>query len=231
MSESHLKEELTQNIFSRLEAEKLAAECRMKLYRTSVKEDLNVGVVFQHLAENYVNQVREVVMMVVIVFHQTSKENINWVGQKKCHSDPTKPIMLMMKMILDLHLTSKVNSSTFYMQLLQSRSSRANEMMNPASLNIGGMATTRWSGGDDDVGSGDGGDGGDDDGGDDGDCNYDYYHHHQAAALPDLLWEDEANLFLQVNKTLQVFQNCLIVLDQALQYYGNSKSKILGVIL
>ena len=41
-------------------------------------------------------------------------------------------------------------------------------MMNPASLNIGGMATTRWSGGDDDVGSGDGGDGGDDDGGDDG---------------------------------------------------------------
>ena len=29
----------------------------MKLYRTSVKEDLNVAVVFQHLAENYVNKV------------------------------------------------------------------------------------------------------------------------------------------------------------------------------
>jgi len=71
---------ISQSEINQLEAEKLAAECRMKLYRTSVKEDLNVGVVFQHLAENYVNQ---------------------------------------------------------------SRSSRANEMMNPASLNIGGMATTR----------------------------------------------------------------------------------------
>ena len=29
----------------------------MKLYRISVKEDLNVAVVFQHLAENYVNKV------------------------------------------------------------------------------------------------------------------------------------------------------------------------------
>ena len=31
----------------------------MRLYRTSVKDDLNVSVVFQHLAENYVNKVRE----------------------------------------------------------------------------------------------------------------------------------------------------------------------------
>ena len=30
----------------------------MRLYRTSVKDDLNVSVVFQHLAENYVNKVR-----------------------------------------------------------------------------------------------------------------------------------------------------------------------------
>ncbi len=29
----------------------------MRLYRTSVKDDLNVGSVFQHLAENYVNKV------------------------------------------------------------------------------------------------------------------------------------------------------------------------------
>ena len=42
----------------RLEAERLAVECNMKLYRTSVKEDLNVAVVFQHLAENYVNKVK-----------------------------------------------------------------------------------------------------------------------------------------------------------------------------
>ena len=41
----------------RLEAERLAADCNMKLYRTSVKEDLNVAVVFQHLAENYVSKV------------------------------------------------------------------------------------------------------------------------------------------------------------------------------
>jgi len=44
------------NIF-RQEAEALSKECNMKLYRTSVKDDLNVGVVFQHLAENYVNKV------------------------------------------------------------------------------------------------------------------------------------------------------------------------------
>ena len=31
----------------------------MRLYRTSVKDDLNVSVVFQHLAENYVNKVRK----------------------------------------------------------------------------------------------------------------------------------------------------------------------------
>jgi len=71
---------ISQSEINQLEAEKLATECRMKLYRTSVKEDLNVGVVFQHLAENYVNQ---------------------------------------------------------------ARSSRANEMLNPASLNIGGISTTR----------------------------------------------------------------------------------------
>ena len=44
-------------IYSRLEAERLAAEAGMRLYRTSVKDDLNVGSVFQHLAENYVNKV------------------------------------------------------------------------------------------------------------------------------------------------------------------------------
>ena len=38
--------------------ERLAKECTMRLYRTSVKEDLNVSGVFQHLAENYVNKVK-----------------------------------------------------------------------------------------------------------------------------------------------------------------------------
>ena len=41
----------------RLDAEAISRECNMRLYRTSVKEDLNVSVVFQHLAENYVNKV------------------------------------------------------------------------------------------------------------------------------------------------------------------------------
>jgi hypothetical protein len=41
----------------REEVERLSRECRMRVYRTSVKEDINVGNVFQHLAENYVNQV------------------------------------------------------------------------------------------------------------------------------------------------------------------------------
>ena len=49
----------------RLEAERLAAECNMKLYRTSVKEDLNVAVVFQHLAENYVNKVSRMFLMIM----------------------------------------------------------------------------------------------------------------------------------------------------------------------
>ena len=44
-------------IFSRDEVEQLSRECRMRVYWTSVKEDINVGNVFQHLAENYVNQV------------------------------------------------------------------------------------------------------------------------------------------------------------------------------
>ncbi len=55
-----MQHEATLNLFFdlfRLEAERLAAECNMRLYRTSVKEDLNVGSVFQHLAENYVNKV------------------------------------------------------------------------------------------------------------------------------------------------------------------------------
>ena len=34
----------------------------MRLYRTSVKEDINICNVFQHLAENYVNQVKSSVM-------------------------------------------------------------------------------------------------------------------------------------------------------------------------
>ena len=40
-----------------LQVECVAAECGMKLYKTSVKEDLNVDLVFQHLAENYVKKV------------------------------------------------------------------------------------------------------------------------------------------------------------------------------
>jgi len=49
---------ISQSQIDQYDADKLAKECKMKLYRTSVKEDLNVAVVFQHLAENYVNKVR-----------------------------------------------------------------------------------------------------------------------------------------------------------------------------
>ncbi len=45
-------------IISSEEVDRLAHECRMRLYRTSVKEDINVGGLFQHLAENYVNKLR-----------------------------------------------------------------------------------------------------------------------------------------------------------------------------
>lgn len=49
---------ISQSEIDQLEAERLAAEAGMRLYRTSVKDDLNVGSVFQHLAENYVNKVK-----------------------------------------------------------------------------------------------------------------------------------------------------------------------------
>ena len=48
---------IAQAEISTYEAERVAADARMKLYRTSVKEDLNVDLVFQHLAENYVKKV------------------------------------------------------------------------------------------------------------------------------------------------------------------------------
>ena len=39
------------------EVEWLAKELHMRLYRTSVKDDLNVGAVFRDLAESYVDKV------------------------------------------------------------------------------------------------------------------------------------------------------------------------------
>lgn len=44
--------------YHREEVDRYAKENRMKVYRTSVKEDINVGNVFQHLAENYVQRIR-----------------------------------------------------------------------------------------------------------------------------------------------------------------------------
>ena len=49
---------IAQSQVSLYEAERVASDCQMKLYRTSVKEDLNVDLVFQHLAENYVKKIR-----------------------------------------------------------------------------------------------------------------------------------------------------------------------------
>ena len=89
----------------------------MKLYRTSVKEDLNVGVVFQHLAENYVNQVvwmmmvmgRVGVIMKMVLFQLLAENEVRWmrmlmaekyvneVGQKRKlrhKRDPTKPMII-----------------------------------------------------------------------------------------------------------------------------------------
>ena len=42
----------------REEVDRYAKANRMRVYRTSVKEDINVGNVFQHLAENYVQRIR-----------------------------------------------------------------------------------------------------------------------------------------------------------------------------
>ena len=44
----------------------------MRLYRTSVKEDLNVDDVFQHLAENYVNNVKS--------FNELEEANFGYPG-------------------------------------------------------------------------------------------------------------------------------------------------------
>ena len=48
---------MTQAHMSSYEVEAVAMDCGMKVYKTSVKEDLNVDLVFQHLAENYVKKV------------------------------------------------------------------------------------------------------------------------------------------------------------------------------
>ena len=48
---------MTQAHMSNYEVEAVAMDCGMKVYKTSVKEDLNVDLVFQHLAENYVKKV------------------------------------------------------------------------------------------------------------------------------------------------------------------------------
>jgi len=45
--------------FGSEEASALASECGMRLYRTSVKEDINVGGLFHHLAEDYVKRTKE----------------------------------------------------------------------------------------------------------------------------------------------------------------------------
>ena len=45
-------------LFYSEEVDRYAKENRMRVYRTSVKEDINVGNVFQHLAENYVQRIR-----------------------------------------------------------------------------------------------------------------------------------------------------------------------------
>ena len=79
-----MKKKPTHRTGFRQDAEKLATECRMKLYRTSVKEDLNVGVVFQHLAENYVNQVVWIMMvmgrviMKMVLFQLLAENEVRW---------------------------------------------------------------------------------------------------------------------------------------------------------
>ena len=44
--------------FLREEAEALARELKVRLYRTSVKEDLNVNQVFTYLSERYLAELR-----------------------------------------------------------------------------------------------------------------------------------------------------------------------------
>ena len=57
----------TQNYYSKIgtqrccsckEVERVCGDLGMRLYLTSVKEDMNVASVFQHLAENYVAKVK-----------------------------------------------------------------------------------------------------------------------------------------------------------------------------
>ena len=44
-------------VFSQ-EVDRLCSELGMRLYRTSVKEDMGVSSVFQHLAEDYVSKIK-----------------------------------------------------------------------------------------------------------------------------------------------------------------------------
>ena len=45
-------------VFFSQEVDRLCSELGMRLYRTSVKEDMGVSSVFQHLAEDYVSKIK-----------------------------------------------------------------------------------------------------------------------------------------------------------------------------
>jgi len=46
-------------LVSREEAEALAKKLKVRLYRTSVKEDFNVSTVFEYLSKRYIDSLRE----------------------------------------------------------------------------------------------------------------------------------------------------------------------------
>jgi len=50
---------LDQAVISKEEAEELAKKLKLRFYRTSVKEDLNINEVFKYLAEKHMNRTRQ----------------------------------------------------------------------------------------------------------------------------------------------------------------------------
>ena len=73
---------ITQSFVTNYEVESVAIDTDMKLYKTSVKEDLNVDLVFQHLAENYVRKVNKhfIKIHLVILSSADSKYRFNRFG-------------------------------------------------------------------------------------------------------------------------------------------------------
>ena len=92
----------------------LARECKMRLYQTSVKENLNVCNVFLHLAENYVNQVKTAALLAASPYQIGGGSSFQQQGKKKKRGAPhvTTPQEYLSNPMFDSLSSSSSSSSS-----------------------------------------------------------------------------------------------------------------------